>query len=347
MSVNELAKAYREKGVVLVLGAGLSRGSGLPSWPELLKAIALEVVGRDGQELVRRLRAQDLSAPAIASVLESFDTGRRRNFADLVRDKLYANFKYYGSGVSSRNKAAFIAHVAKTNPTLAGVAAFCAEVNSSGNAYQTNRRVHGIINFNFDALFRHYVFARYGPLVRTVERASKSPVPGRINVYHLHGYLRFDAHRGRGDKEAADKLVLTEQQYFDFTTNQVSLSTYTFLYLLRERPCVFIGLSMQDENLRRLLHRSFSERVQAYAEEGEHGRAEAKSVRHFAMLRNETNPTRRATERSLARLGVRALWIDEYAQIPDLLSEVYETAGLRWDAVYGRNRQATSGANRA
>src|SRR4051812_30429711 len=78
------------------------------------------------------------------------------------------------------------------------------------------------LNFNLDAIFRVYVRRRYGrpPLVRTIERASKQREFGRINLYHMHGYLRFGPKSGNSRDEASDKLVFTEQEYYDFFSNQ-------------------------------------------------------------------------------------------------------------------------------
>jgi hypothetical protein len=41
-----------------------------------------------------------------------------------------------------------------------------------------------------------------------------------------------------------------------------------------------------------------------------------------------------AREGTLKRLGVRVLWVDDYAEIPPQLQKVYETGG-RWADVYG------------
>lgn len=333
MTVDDLGDAYERSGLVLVLGAGVSRKSDLPTWSELLAALAIEFIGPGGAALLDELKSQGFGAPAIASVLESH-CPKGVSFADAVRDKLYADFPYYdASGTGAREESGFADYVARTNHTLAAVAALCARKHPHAQAFFANPRIHAIINFNFDAIFRKYVFARYGPLVRTTERASKSRIPDRISVYHLHGYLRFDAKLGQKDKES-DKLVFTEQQYFDFTTDQLSLFTYTFLYLLREYPCLFIGLSMQDANLRRLLHHSYDERVNGHGEEGEADIAAGKSTRHFAILQQGSETSREAAERSLLRLGVQPLWVTDHAEIPGLLGKVYERDLCLWSDVF-------------
>lgn len=80
----------------------------------------------------------------------------------------------------------------------------------------------------------------------------------------MHGFLRFDQAARDLSKNAPDAAVLTEQDYFEFFNDPMSLFNYTFMYLLREPPCLFIGLSMQDENIRRLLYFSRMERMRGY-----------------------------------------------------------------------------------
>jgi hypothetical protein len=133
--------------------------------------------------------------------------------------------------------------------------------------YKANlKHIRAIVTFNLDSLLQEYTRARYNNpgLLRTIERATQSPDISKISVYHMHGLLRFDNKAKQAEKEAADAVVLTEQDYYNFFNDPMSLFNYTFMYLLREYSCLFIGLSMQDENIRRLLHYSREERRQSY-----------------------------------------------------------------------------------
>src|SRR5205814_9304290 len=136
-----------------------------------------------------------------------------------------------------------------------------------------------------------YSSARFGLILRTIERPSAGPRLGRINVYYPHGFLDFDSSCIDDlRKESPDRLVLAEAAYFDFFNRPTELFTYTLLTLLREHTCVFVGLSMQDENLRRLLHYSFQERLTSYRVEGHDDlKGESRSIRHFALLQRSGN----------------------------------------------------------
>jgi hypothetical protein len=334
MGWNRLEEAYRDRGLVLALGAGVSLGSGLPSWIDLLKRIATACLGADEARLVDTLRAEGFSLPAIAGMLR--DRCRApQEFAEVVRSELYRDFPR--ELVRADDPLPFVEYIHTKNDTLRAVAAMCAVPDPERESYRRNPLIHAVLNFNLDAVLRAYVRARYGRLlVRTLERPSKSPDRKKVGVYHVHGFLRFDAKARQPDKEAFDKLVLTEHEYFDFFNNPTGFFNYTFLYLLREQQCLFIGLSMQDDNIRRLLHYIARERVQGYLEEGEDIKtAREKACRHFAILRRYASPLVTETvERSLQGLGVTALWIDEYAEISKRLGQVYMANGGDWSLVY-------------
>jgi hypothetical protein len=95
------------------------------------------------------------------------------------------------------------------NLTLSAIAALCAIAPGSKPPFISNPLIHAIVTFNVDAVLREYVEARYHKaLVRSVERASKEPMNGRIDLYYMHGFLRYDRKAGSAGKEGADKLVL-------------------------------------------------------------------------------------------------------------------------------------------
>jgi hypothetical protein len=65
----QLRKRYQENGVVLVLGAGVSKGSGLPPWEGLLSGLATRHLHEDGAALYRSLTERQFSPQT--SVLET------------------------------------------------------------------------------------------------------------------------------------------------------------------------------------------------------------------------------------------------------------------------------------
>ena len=380
MSWEELANAYKEEGLVLAIGAGVSKASGLPQWDELLQRVVdtlpdgrIDYLPGTASRMVKDLRSAGLSLAAVASVLRAqcvASGGDSREFADLLRRALYRDFEPFGAGKSDRNAwYAKVRRACDDNTTLRAIAAMCAVAarDAQGEVvYHRNTNLHAIVSFNVDTLLRTFVEARYGRpeghlLVRSVERASKASDPKKISIYYMHGLLRFDERANHPDKEAADRLVFTEQEYFDFFNDPTGEFNYTFLYLLREHRCLFLGLSMQDDNIRRLLHYSRIRRVRAYLDEkravaGEAGtksedgepavrmEAEKKACRHFAVLQRSVSQRHidAFVEQALAQLGTTALWVDEFSEIPERLGRVYASADSKsvadWHTVFGRTQ---------
>lgn len=331
---DELKKVYESRGLVLVLGAGVSHDSGLPDWRGLLTRVA-DCAG--DRELGDEVRAKTIELPVAASVLQQ-RMGGRSEFVEAIRRALYHDLpEIIRTGDREARHAALVEHVS-ANTTMSAVASMCVAPGKK-HPFRRNPQIHAVVTFNLDALLQAYVRARYGrSLLRTTERASAGKKRRRINLYHMHGHLRFDRKAGNLSKEAPDAVVLTEQDFFDFFNNPTSMFNYTFLYLLRERSCAFIGLSMEDDNLRRLLHLSAKERRGGFRSEGRpDDRATAKTLRHFAILPvgENTEGRKRAVEDALLMLGTRVIWVEKFGEIDEELGSVYQTRG-NWKLVRDR-----------
>jgi hypothetical protein len=335
MSWKKLGETYAEDGIFLALGAGVSVDSQLPSWLGLLQRLVATHLNTRDNLLFEDLKNHGLSLPVIASLLEERSSDRSE-FIKRVRESLYHDFPYFPEGITKSNRRRFVKYVQETNKTLRSVASLCAIPLENRRTYEANKRIQAIVTFNLDALLQAYVYARYEKrLLRTIERPSASRKPGKINIYHMHGFLRFDPKAGDPRKEAPDEVVLTEQDYFDFFNEPTSLFNYTFLYLLREFSCLFIGLSLQDDNIRRLLHYSNMERLRGFMKEGVISVSREKVIRHYAVLKRSGKVhVDKAIEDTLDPLGTRVLWIDDYAEIPMYFEGIYRSVGEKWEAVF-------------
>jgi SIR2-like domain len=340
MGWQQLKGIYRQEGIALALGAGVSFLSELPDWTGLLRGIARRCPGVSSDRTVTALKKGGFGLAAIASMLR-LRCPPDLEFSEVVRDALYEKFEPYKQRHERHlDLDTVLQRACAKNYTLRAVAALCAKRDDRTRSFVRNDRIHAVVNFSLDALLREYVAVRYKrPLVRSVERASKSRDAAKINLYYMHGFLRFDSKAQDAEKEAFDKLVLTEQEYFNFFNSPTSIFNYTFLYILREYSCLFIGLSMQDENIRRLLHYSVQEKRVGYNEEKRANMQAASAIevtqkllRHFAIIQAYESPELTSlVEDSLAELGTQVLWVSDYKQIPDRLKEVY---GAGWSKVY-------------
>lgn len=324
-----LRDRYEQRGLVLALGAGVSTGCHLPSWPELLQRMGTACFGAKGRELVGQLIAAGTTLPAVAGILDSKKPKGAR-FLELLSAALYRDFPFREAIIEERQRRELIKFVHESNATMRAVGALCSHKAKGG--YEANDLIRAVVNFNVDSVLRTYVRSRYETyLFRTIESVSKLGRLGRIPIYHMHGFLKFYS-SDRPDDEEEVRCVFTEGEYFDFFNRPNSMFNYTFLYLLREFNCLFIGMSMTDENIRRLLHYSTSERRERAVERAE-GNPERVALRHFAILkRSGSKKIDELTDISLRRLGTRALWIEGFEELPERLAYVY--GQNKWAGVY-------------
>jgi hypothetical protein len=340
------------------------------SLPVIAGLLESECDEADAGELLHELTNAGYALPRTRDGKQQLcPLGRNDLFRELVRVSLYSTFPFFFARDKKYSGTQFVQWIQRHNSTLSAVAALCVKVQGTKTgmkAFHPNPKIHAIVNFNLDALLQSYVRRCYprgsekagleeDHILRTIEAPSASSHFGRTNVYHMHGHLRFDRKAGDPEKEALDVRVLTEQEFFDFFNQPNSLFNYTFLHLLREYPCLFIGLSLRDDNLRRLLYYSRKERQESYIREGKLSKARRKSIRHYAIMPSpslagcpltgpEAEVRKRFEEVSLSRLGVTALWVDpQFKELPECLGKVYQARSklsteepLVWSDVYAR-----------
>lgn len=231
-----LRQAFDDGDLVLYLGAGASMASGLPSWEKLILAMYFGAItearvgGRPYSNYLYaiaewHLRNVRQPAEVVArKVRAMFDDSDR--FTAQLREILYDSDP--GDDPDS---------VRQGNDTLAAVAELCEAPPSSG-------AVQAVISYNYDDLLETAVGDRCAP----VWGALLPDDPDALPVYHVHGYL---PRHGRGS--TYDEILLTEEQYHRAAHEDYSWSNLVQLRYLTGSVGLMVGLSMTDQNMRRLL----------------------------------------------------------------------------------------------
>ena len=188
------------------------------------------------------------------------------------------------------------------------------------------------ITYNFDDLLERHLVDADVPH-RAIYRDGDFASPDELGIFHVHGFLPRDAPE---DFALADNLLIfSEERYHSLMLEPYSWSNLVQLAAFREETCLFVGLSMSDPNMRRLL---------------EVASKSNQSPRHYVILRRltphdldttEDNLVRtpvvqafvsahhRLQETSLKELGLNVLWVDDHAEIPPLIDTLSQRAGLR------------------
>lgn len=277
--VRALTSAYRCGRLCLIVGAGVSKGCGLPVWSELNRRLlrrALEGLYEAVGPEEAPLHARDIEA----------------TLADRVRPMVGRYLKAkLGSRYLDEVRAALYEGPARLSRTVRAVLEM--------------ENLYAVLTANFDDLLE--TFARELGADDRYQAVFSAPIslqPGKIPIYHTHGYLPADRRA-----EHSEGLVLSEDDYHGLLHQGYHWTDHVALQLLARTTCLLVGTSGEDPNLRRLLDLA---------------RGLASPLRHYILLKPPAplprdarsairySASRRAVWDAFDHLGLEVLWIHNY-----------------------------------
>ncbi|MBU4556293.1 MAG: TIR domain-containing protein [Actinobacteria bacterium] len=272
--------------LTLVCGAGVSVAAGIPDWNELLVRLLERMIQRiaanhpnefhsvSGVELQKQYGA---SALIIGKYLKNNLGG---DFATELRDALYV------SQPTSCELIEAIGHLARPQ--------------------RDGKPLDSIITFNFDSLIEEHLDSqnvRNKPIHSEAVKHRSDELP----VYHVHGYLP----RG-GKMRSGTEVVFSEDAYHSQFIDSFSWSNLIQLTKLTQNTCLFVGLSLTDPNLRRLLdvaQRKNPEKALAHY-------IIKKTPRFDASSHAVASLGRLLEEQDANALGLNVIWVNDFSEIP-------------------------------
>jgi SIR2-like domain len=368
-----LVKQYTRDGLVLFLGAGVSRDSGIPNWPELADALLLKSgVEPDDLDTVKKALPSYLTQFELAGQL----LGTPRRLAEEIYQGLYEQMKCRPQLMEIPRKYekqrgwdgwGDVLKALQANKTLRTVGDLL--ITDDGPKARRNPQIHAVLTFNADNLLELYCAAKTGGkhILTLVDRASVGEHPDETPVYHLHGTLdargenlfrsvSTSASRGKLQEmsdELLPDLIFRESEYYETIANPASFVNHTPQSFLRRLNALFIGTSLDDLNMRRWLHDSFRERVlhrtkylrEFYVKEYPDAgfEAELESRRHF-WVRPESerdkdkggrpwHVPKKHVDCVMSNLGVQVIWCKDH---DDMRSCVHEVQKRGCNLEFGR-----------
>jgi SIR2-like protein len=327
---------------VLFLGAGVSIPYGLPTWKDLVLELLFEQAQgtrRLGQMLPHYRRA-------VASWMTDYFSYDPLVLARMVERDLNARASAGTPGRRTGTSAPFLerlrAYVYANHQEPEGRTALQAIANLVA---RNGRRggVDAIITFNFDDLLERELRQRR-IAVQSVTTGQRLDGSG-FRVIHAHGYVPTDGEIGRRD------IVFTEPDYHHLTEAVFHWSLTEVVERLRKNVVLFVGLSMSDPSLRRLLDASRNSdipphwQIQKRHQIRDHEVLEAmteverRARKYAALLKkgaDEQKPPA-ALEQSIhaalqqadsydrevfETMGVKTIWIDEFDAIADIIDAI-------------------------
>ena len=234
-----LQQAWQQKHLVPFIGAGVSIPHGLPSWRNLVLEMLFEQVphtrrlGSLPPNYQRALSAWmtdyfDYNPLVLARMVEKqfAKSARSGSFTESLRNRLYVHERSLPAGPKSALQA------------LAAMA-------GKGNDQQG---LAAAVSFNFDDLLERELASLNVPCTPVFD-GSRNHSKG-LRVVHPHGYVPKTGPVGRGS------LVFTETDYHHLTESVFHWGLAEIVGHLRNNTALFVGLSMSDPSLRRLMDAS-------------------------------------------------------------------------------------------
>ena len=142
---------------------------------------------------------------------------------------------------------------------------------------------------------------------------------GNMPIYHVHGYLpmidckenteriKFDYSKYKGIY--ANSIKLTEDDYNTMYNDAYAWQIGTQLSFFRENKCLFIGCSLTDPNIRRLIRMAEKERKKHFAIINKGGM-------NLIDLVIATN--------HFSRMGVEVIWTSSHDECKNIIKDLHK-----------------------
>jgi hypothetical protein len=225
--IRKLKLAENNGTLTIFCGAGISIDAGIPTWSNLLKSLLRHIYTFDKKIEIENVDTKiadilqkqiNVSPLIVAQYLKNL---LGKDFLEKVREILYRD--------CNRESEAIAAIADLSRPEREG------------------KPLKAIITFNFDNLLEEKLKnekIKFKAIFKEGERHGEKEIP----IYHPHGFLPRI-----GDLVSENEIVFSEDAYHTQFIDQFSWSNLVQLNHLNSTTCLFIGISLTDPNMRRLI----------------------------------------------------------------------------------------------
>jgi hypothetical protein len=298
--IRELHEAYKAKQLNIIVGAGVSHPSGIPTWDDLNKKLLRIFLSRvqkssaTPDEVYAKLGREAVAEFVLRSMEAHGTLGRKGpTFGRLLAEALYGG-----------RKAAELP-LTEAQFRLASMA-------GTARLYTTNfdPLLEMAIERLHSAETREDGWKKYRtPIAGNEERPDKNTLPKC--VYHIHGWL---GENGR----TSPTLVFAESHYHALSLNRALAPAKVMRKIFSKGYTLILGMSLEDPNLRRVLYCEAAADLKL-----------PNSDNTFAVVRESDKDVARFAQQYWSSYGVRLIQPDRFEEIPILLRQIQ----------YGNERQ--------
>ena len=165
--------------------------------------------------------------------------------------------------------------------------------------------VESVITYNYDDLLEIVAEKNNKKKCCSIYKNSRTLDKDFIPVYHVHGYIPKEIN----DEHIETEIILGEKEYHNIYVDSFNWGNVEQLHALTRNTCFFIGMSMCDPNIRRLLDISIS------------GDVDITDRPHYVFLRKIDYDVN-FTERIMHSFGVNCIWYNQHDELPIILKKL-------------------------
>ncbi len=303
MFINNVKRAFKREDMTLFLGAGVSQDGGIPLWSTLIKQLHIS--------MIHKLTENDELSFEEQKMISGLATDNEINSPLL-------QMRYIKSAFSASEYYEFVYSVLyKEKLNIEGEL-----LNSIAKICTPQRSYCGIkcvVTYNFDDLLEKKLKQK-DISFNVISCEEDKQLVERLNVYHVHGFLPSNKKMASSEPD----LIFSEEDYHKVYRDAYSWSNLVQLNSLRENTCLFIGCSLTDPNLRRLLDVASrnGEKPRHYAFMK---KSEIKDIKKIVIQNKDLIQIYQRINDNIqtgyySQLGINIIWVDEYEEIPIILN---------------------------
>lgn len=321
-------------GWALCIGAGTSLPA-FPNWKDLVKNLILKADDIKESEVINEILSS-FSLDALIQASSHILNIPEADFTEILSNELYSIIKVNTSDKEWKSVSRIFTTInanGTRDPDWNNFIQIRERLFKSTSAYalgkividsyENNLAPDAILSFNAEPLLYSLInsFERepyigkvkknneVKEIVDLITTSISSKCKGRIPYYFCHGAL-LNKLRKNGDYRfnSTSKLVFSEGSYLQIANTSFSWQSINFLNVCSDSTVIFIGVSLNDPNMRKWLTWIQNERKKDIG-------VDVESTHHFWICKKPKYlETMKWIEASVLHLGVRIIWLNDWSE---------------------------------
>ena len=306
--IQKLIEEYKKDNIVLFLGAGASKDAKIATWDALISELFvalidkqlrmknIEMASSDKENILKDIIGQNGNSPLLQT--RFLRNGFATSFEEHIGEILYKN-------------------AIETSDLLEEIGQLC--IPNRGKL-----GIRAIVSYNFDDLVEKNL-RRLRVKHHSIYGEGITPDYEELGIYHVHGFIPQEK---EGYSNLAESLlVFSEEGYHKLMLEPYNWANMIQLNFMLHNTCVFIGLSMSDPNMRRLLEiaaKKKNEDDSACQHYAIMRRFHIQNSEKDSALKKFEHINESLQESFFQEIGINIIWVDDYSEIPDILRQIKE-----------------------